>query len=44
MRLTVDTAEDFCRAELLYDALTAAAGNRYSGAEINRVYRQAASK
>ncbi|MDR2785359.1 MAG: spore coat protein [Treponema sp.] len=43
MRLTVDTAEDFCRAELLYDALSRGAADRYSGAEINRVYRQAPS-
>jgi spore coat polysaccharide biosynthesis protein SpsF len=45
MRLTVDTAEDLCRAELLYDALTRHAGDtRYTGAEIMRVYRQAAIK
>ncbi|MDR2053216.1 MAG: spore coat protein [Treponema sp.] len=44
MRLTVDTAEDLCRAQLLYDVLTRSAADRYSGAEINRVYRQAAAK
>jgi spore coat polysaccharide biosynthesis protein SpsF len=42
MRLTVDTGEDLDRACLLYEALSRnAADRRYSGVEINRVYRQA---
>jgi spore coat polysaccharide biosynthesis protein SpsF len=41
IRLSVDTDEDFSRAALIYDALTRHTGNRYSGSEINRVYRQA---
>ncbi|MDR1128710.1 MAG: spore coat protein [Treponema sp.] len=44
MRVTVDTGEDFGRAELLYRALTRGSGDRYSGSEIMRVYRQAVSQ
>jgi spore coat polysaccharide biosynthesis protein SpsF len=45
MRLTVDTAEDLCQAELLYDALTRSVRDtRYTGVEIMRTYRQAAAK
>jgi spore coat polysaccharide biosynthesis protein SpsF len=42
MRLTVDTAADFSRAELLCNALIRSAGKRYTGSEIIRVYRRAA--
>jgi spore coat polysaccharide biosynthesis protein SpsF len=40
IRLTVDTEEDLNRADRVYDSLTRCSGNRYSGGEINRVYRQ----
>jgi spore coat polysaccharide biosynthesis protein SpsF len=42
IRLTVDTADDFSRAQLLYDALARVAGSRYAEAEIIRAYRRAA--
>ncbi|MDR1410572.1 MAG: spore coat protein [Spirochaetaceae bacterium] len=40
MRVTVDTGEDFERAELLYRALARGPGDRYSGGAIIRAYRQ----
>ncbi|MDR0451966.1 MAG: spore coat protein [Treponema sp.] len=41
VRVTVDTDEDFSRAELLYRALERGPEDRYSGSGILRAYRQA---